>query len=135
MQQILYILLGKMRETPNGQREGPLWLISYVMHFTWKQENYLILIFSSSSFFRAKNEGSVCEEKNCTENVRPKMEQPICGKSRKRPEEKYNPKNEQRPEDNADRATQEKNRGNFQFPFQPPTSGQTFHQQPQQYKA
>ena len=56
MQQILYILLGKMRETPNGQREGPLWLISYVMHFTWKQENYLILIFSSSSFLQRPNQ-------------------------------------------------------------------------------
>ena len=46
-----------MRETPNGQIEGPLWLISYVMHFTWKQENYLISnFFSSSSFLQRPNQ-------------------------------------------------------------------------------
>ena len=42
-----------MRETPNGQIEGPLWLISYVMHFTWKQENYLISNFFFFLFFAA----------------------------------------------------------------------------------
>ena len=45
------------------------WFIRYeTLNFLY----FSLFLFFFSSFFRAKNERSVCEEKNWTENVRPK---------------------------------------------------------------
>ena len=46
-----------MRETPNGQIEGPLWLISYVLCILHGNKKItLFLIFSSSSFLQRPNQ-------------------------------------------------------------------------------